>query len=72
MHQFELNSPFDRASIALTFSRELRCLRELRGEHTSPTNKREDPHGATIFNFYSPEFITINQLSILKAACLNN
>lgn len=25
------------------------CLRELRGRHTSPTNKREDLHGATVF-----------------------
>lgn len=73
MHQFELNIPFDRASIALTFSRELRCLGELRGKHTSPTIiKAKTLMELLSLTSTSPKFITINQLSILKAACLNN
>jgi len=49
-----------------------RSLRELHGKQTSPTNKRGDLHGPAAVNLHSPQSITINPLSFLKAACLNH
>lgn len=46
---------------------------ELHDKQISRTNKkRRELHGATVVSLYSPQHITINPLSVLQAAHLNN